>query len=311
MKCSIIIVTYNAKDYTKVCLERLASGMDENRNVEVILFDNDSKDGVKDVLREYEGCKNFIVDLNPKNIGFASGNNEAAKIAHGEYIFLLNPDTEIDIDEVEKLTLYLDAHPDVGVVGPKIFDSYGAVQESYGESMTAMSELLGKIFGSKYVYKLPVVRQVRTHFYDKEVPTDVGWIGGAALMIRKKLFEEIKGIDQNFFYSAGDMVDLCASVKEKGFRVVFYPDATMLHRGGGANVTDKTESLRRSFEGSLYFFKKHYGRFGYVKAKIVYIITSLMKGLVSGFVAIFRGGHYKAISKSHFVNVYRLMSGKL
>ncbi len=311
-KCSVIIVTYNAKRYTQACLAKLVAGLRPADGIEIALFDNDSRDGIGEIVRGYKGKSGFVVALNDRNIGFALGNNEAAKLAHGEYLFLLNPDTEIEASEVRKLIAYLDAHPDVGVVGPKIFDPAGAVQESYGHNMTVVSELVGKIFGSKYMFKLPIVRQIRNRHYNKDAPADVGWIGGAALMIRRNVFDDVGGIDPHFFYSAGDMVDLCASVKERGYRVVLYPLATMVHYGGAATVTDKTESLRKSFEGGLYFFKKHYGRSGYMGAKLVYLLTSFVKGCAAFviFMVTFKK-EYADIFRSHFTNFGRLIVGKL
>ncbi|MDQ3076067.1 MAG: glycosyltransferase family 2 protein [bacterium] len=307
MKCSIIIVTYNAKEYTDICLKKLlVSTLDED--IELVLFDNNSTDGVKNVINALAGQKNIKVVLNDINLGFAKGNNEAIKYAKGEYIFLLNPDTEIDMANVRKLINFLNDNPKVGVVGPKIYDSTGLVQESYGFDMTILSEFLGKIFGSVYIQNLPIIRNIRMQYFDKRELTTVGWIGGAALMMRNTLFKEIGGIDPYFFYSAGDMVDLCASVKKVGFDVVFYPHATMTHKGGASNVKDKVQALKSSLDGSLYFFKKHRGAGTVFLMKLVYAIISFIKAVTALILAIFKDEKiFFDISKSHLINSYWLI----
>lgn len=310
MKCSIIIVTYNAKDYTETLFKKLLpNGMEED--MELILLDNCSTDGIREVVKSMEGQKNIKVILSNENLGFAKGNNEAAKSASGEYLFLLNPDTEITFSEIRKMTDYLDENQNVGVVGPKIYDFSGLVQESYGATTTVLSEVIGKIFGSVYIMNLPIIRSLRMNYYDKKEISDVGWIGGAALMIRSELFKKINGIDAFFFYSAGDMVDLCATVKKEGYDVKFYPEAKMIHKGGASNVKDKVDALRKSFEGSLYYFKKHNNRFEYWGIKILYIIISIIKGFISGFISIFKGKKFIDISKSHFINAFWMLVGKI
>lgn len=303
MKCSIIIVTYNAKEDTKVCLETLFKTPLPD-TYEVVLFDNQSSDGVIEVLKQYENTKNVKVIYNTENFGFAHGNNEAIKHAVGGYLFLLNPDTEIVISEIEKLVQYLDNHPTVGVVGPKIYDAGGLVQESYGADMTFLSELVGKIFGSVYIQNIPFVRSARMKYFDKKEITSVGWIGGAALMIKRELFNTIGGIDSHFFYSAGDMVDLCASVKEQKLDVVFFPDATMKHKGGSSTAKDKVAALKKSYEGTLYFFKKHKGAYYAFCVRLLYSLVSLIKGLIAGVVFLCTWQKkYKDITKSHLSNL--------
>lgn len=310
MKCSIIVVTYNAKDYTEALFKKLlANGVEDD--MELILLDNCSTDGVREVVKSMEGQKNIKVVLSNENLGFAKGNNEAAKRASGEYLFLLNPDTEITFSEIKKMTEYLDKNQNVGVVGLKIYDFSGLVQESYGATTTLLSEIIGKIFGSVYIMNLPVIRNVRMKYYNKKEVSDVGWIGGAALMIRSRLFKKINGIDPFFFYSAGDMVDLCARVKKEKYNVKFFPTAKMIHKGGASNVKDKVDALRKSLEGSLYYFKKHNNKIDYWVIKSFYIIISIIKGFVSGFVFIFKGKKFLDISKSHFINAFWMLVGKI
>lgn len=310
MKCSIIIITYNAKDYTEICLRRLLKEPLPD-DFELILLDNNSSDGVTDIVKSFDGQKNVRVILNKDNLGFAGGNNEAVNQAKGDYVFLLNPDTEIDVSEIKKLTNFLDENVNVGVVGPRVYDSVGLVQESYGSSMTITSEFLGKIFGSVYIQNFPVIKNIRMNHFDKKIPTKVGWIGGAAFMVRRELYKKAGGIDPHFFYSAGDMVDLCGTIKEFGFDAVFYPDAVMVHKGGVSAIKNKVNAIRQSHEGSLYYFKKHYGLFSYYLMKIIYTIISLIKGVIASIVAVFRGRYFLSVAKSHFVVAYWMIIGKL
>lgn len=310
MKCSIVIITYNAKEYTKICLDRLLSPPLPG-DIELILLDNNSSDGVTEILKPLVGQNNVRVIFSKENLGFAGGNNKVVGEASGEYSFLLNPDTEINISEIRKLIDYLDENKNVGVVGPRVYDAAGLVQESYGSSMTIISEFLGKIFGSVYIQDFPIIKNVRMLYFDKNLPTKVGWIGGAAFMVRTALYKQAGGIDPHFFYSAGDMVDLCGTIKELGFDAVFYPGATMTHKGGVSAIKDKVKAICQSHEGSLYYFKKHQGVINYHLMKIVYTLISLIKGIVAAVVAIFKGKYFLDVSKSHFVVAWRMIIGKL
>lgn len=310
MKCSIIIITYNAKEYTKLCLDRLlANPLPED--IELILLDNKSSDGVTEILKPLVGRNNVTVIFSEENLGFAEGNNKAVGLARGEYSFLLNPDTEIDISEIRKLINYLDKNKQVGVVGPRVYDAAGLVQESHGSSMTIMSEFLGKIFGSIYIQDFPIIKNVRMSRFDKNLPTKVGWIGGAAFMVRTEVYKQAGGIDPHFFYSAGDMVDLCGTIKELGFDAVFYPDATMTHKGGISAIKDKVKAIRQSHEGSLYYFKKHQGMLNYYLMKIIYTFISLVKGVIAVVVAVFKGKYFLDVAKSHFLVSWWMIIGKL
>lgn len=302
MKCSIIIVTYNAKDYTNICLKKLLRESLPDL-YELILLDNKSTDGVIDIIKYYENQKNIKIIYSTENLGFAKGNNKAVQQATGEYVFLLNPDTEIEISEIKKLVLYLDNNKSVGVVGPKIYDAGGLVQESYGKEMTFWTEFLGKIFGSVYIQNFPFVRNIRMNYYDKKNITNVGWIGGAGILIRKELYDKIGGIDTNFFYCAGDMVDLCSQIKELGYRVVFYPDAKMIHKGGVSTNGDKVNALKKSYDGTLYYFAKHKKPISRFFVRLIYIVISFLKSIIAFFLGlIIQKKSFIDIAKSHFLN---------
>lgn len=193
------------------------------------------------------------------------------------------------------------------MVGPKIFDKFGLVQESHGKSMTIASETFGRIFGSIYLMNWPIISFFRMKSFSREELTTVGWIGGAALMIRHELFKKIGGLDSHFFYCAGDMVDLCARAKGAGYKSVFVPQATLLHKGGVSAGSNRNEALWRSIEGCLYFFKKHQGHGVYLFMKTVYFIMSIIKAVISSVVSIFAGKKFWEIAKSYFVLGYRLL----
>jgi len=121
---------------------------------------------------------------------------------------------------------------------------------------------------------------------------------------------EINGFDEHFHYSAGDAVDLCMRVKKKGYRIVYYPKVTIIHKGGKSASWDKTASLMRSYEGELYYFNKHHGKTAVLVVRCILILTSFGKAAIASLLAIIRGKPYGNIARSHIWNALKLLGLK-
>ncbi|MCL4399805.1 glycosyltransferase family 2 protein [Patescibacteria group bacterium] len=311
MKCSIIVVTYNGKEVTKILLDQLTRELRNAKDNEVIVWDNNSQDGLKELLKNYLDNANWKIFLHEWNLGFAGGNNEAAKYAEGEYIFLLNPDTEIKKEDIRKMTDYLDSHPKVGIIGPRMIDEAGVVQESFGEDMTPFSEFVGKFWGSLYLESIPVFRKLKEKKLNRRTTINVGWIGGAGMMIRSEIWRKIGGIDVNFFYSAGDMVDVGKKVRDSGWEIIYFPEVTIIHKGSKTIAGNRTKALEKSYEGTLYYFKKHHGAFTVLVVKVVYCFASLVKGIIASSFSIFKREPFLDIAKSHLNASIKIVLGKI
>ena len=275
---SIIIVNWKVRALLEKCLNSVLKNSD-NLNLEIIVVDNDSQDGTSEmIMMDYE---EVIMIALPKNIGFAAANNLALKQAKSELIFLLNPDTEINPGFFAKIKEYMDNNPAVAIVGPKIVNPDGSLQLSIRRSPSLISQVftllkLQNILGSEkdldsYVTKafLPLLFKIRKRFsksktipyylaadFDYQKEQKVEQLMGAAMLIRRAVFEKIGYFDERFFIWFEE-VDFCERARKNGLEIRYFPAVSIIHYGG-ASFSQKN-SLRKQliFNKSLlhYFFK--------------------------------------------------------
>jgi GT2 family glycosyltransferase len=307
---SVITITYNSQDEIVQCVDAVINSGDPR--LEMIVIDNVSTDGTIALLQEkYAHTKNVRLVFNDENIGFARGCNQGARLTNGKYILLLNPDTVASGHDILKLAEYLDHHPGVGIVGPKIIDEQGITQESYGMDLTPWNEIVGKLFYSRYLEIIPGVKKWKDGRLLKDAEMEVGWIGGACTLIRRELYERVNGIDEAYFLSHADMIDLGKSISKLGYKIVLYPDIQIVHAGSKSIVNNRDMVLERAYRGTLYFFKKYYGFWTTLLIKIIYIILSCIKASVALPIALFKKDPYYDIARAHFKNAIRIIIGKL
>lgn len=300
---SIIILTYNSDNDIKDCLDSLIHNFNPQK-AEIIIWDNNSQDKTKEVLKTYEKFEFIKIIFNDKNIGFAEGNNQASKYAEGKYILLLNADTISDYKVYEELVDYLERNSDVGVVGPKCRDELGVIQESYGDEPNLLKEIRGKILMSLYLEKIPFIRKFKEKLLNREGPVEVDWVGGACALIRKDLWNKIGGLNPAYFFSNGDMIDFCYKVRKMGYKCIYYPNVSIIHKGSMAVTKDlKTRimGLKKGYLGTLYFLKDHNRNLLYIYlTKLVFIFISMFKGVIALFLSIFKKS-FKDLGLSHLI----------
>lgn len=308
---SIIVITYNSANEIAECINALIAN--SNADIEVIVIDNNSPDGITAPLLQNTYGTNPLIKLhfNKENTGFARACNQGVQLARGKYISLLNPDTIAPIADILKMADYMEQHPDIGVLGPRIVDEHGVTQESYGNDVTPWQEVLGKIFYSKYAETIPFVRNWKKKKLSKTKISEVGWIGGACLLMSRELYARIDGIDPYFFFSHGDMIDLCKRVKNIGYKVVLYPEIKIVHTGSKSVPSNRDQALRSAYLGTLYMFKKYYGPGTVFLVKTIYVTSSLAKSAIAFPLSLFKKNPYRAIAAAHFTNAFRILTGTL
>jgi len=298
---SIIILSYNSENDIKDCLDSLLKNFNPEKG-EIIIWDNNSKDRTRSILKNYENFTFIKIIYNDENIGFALSNNEASEYANGQYISLLNSDTISDFRIYEELIEYMKKNKDIGVIGPKCIDELSVTQESFGYDFSILKEIFGKTFMSLYLEKIHLIRNIKNKILFKSKPTEVDWVGGACALIKKDLWDKIGGLDPNFFFSNGDMIDFCYQVRKLGYKCIYYPLVSIIHKGSRIVTRDlKTRilGLKNGYLGSLYFLQKHKkGIFYIYLTKIVYILISLFKGVIALFLIPFNK-KFKDLSFSH------------
>ncbi|HQU74926.1 MAG TPA: glycosyltransferase family 2 protein, partial [Calditrichia bacterium] len=232
---SIIIINWNSRAYLAACLKTVF----EDRvdfPMEVLVIDNASYDGSEAMVAEAFPAVRFI--QSEENLGFARANNRAAEQARGEFLFFLNPDTEVYPGALQRLCDTLGALPGAGILGGKLRNSDGSIQTT---STHAFPTLLNQALDIEFLrkrfshWKLFGIRWL---FEEQHEARPVEVISGADLMIRREVFHEVGGFSTDYFMYAEDF-DLCYKVHQAGYGVFYEGRAEIKHHGGGsANTSD-------------------------------------------------------------------------
>ncbi|MCA9414111.1 MAG: glycosyltransferase family 2 protein [Candidatus Omnitrophica bacterium] len=281
----VSIVHYLNPDLLELCLK---SFMDHPPNLDyrIVVADNSANllslcDRIgkqpKVELREMES-----------NLGFSAANNRAVEGATEDYLFFLNPDAEIRNGTLETLVAYLEGHPDVGAVGPTNLGPNGEIQYScrsfpgYWTVLANRYSFLTRLFPNNPMSN----RYLKTEI-DRTVTQEVDWVSGAALMMRRRDFEELGGFDEDFFLYAED-VDLCYRIHRLGKKVVYHPESAIQHTIGGSSRKNRFRSLWERHRSMYTFYRKHYSAdiplmdlitlFGILSRALVFLTLELMGG---------------------------------
>jgi GT2 family glycosyltransferase len=244
MTLSIVIVTFNARVDVEACLLSLAEAPPSVPHG-ITMVDNGSTDGlVQAVADRWPAVR--IIELG-RNAGFAAANNAGIRATAGSYVLLLNGDTIVPAGAIDALVAKLDATPGAAIAGPRIVDSRGRPELSFGRMLSPRTELRQKILSRRRRWIARATR--REQFVD--------WVSGACLLVRRADAEAVGLLDERFFLYTED-VDFCAAVRARGRRVLFTPAAEIVHLRGRSRAAapgDASAAYRRSH---LAFYEKHH-----------------------------------------------------
>lgn len=255
MKLSVIIVNYNVRHFLEQALlsvEKAVTGMD----AEVFVVDNNSVDNsVEMVYEKFPGVK---VISNKENLGFSKANNQAILQSKGEYVLLLNPDTVLQDDSLEKCCNFMDQHPDCGGLGVRMIDGKGKFLPESKRGlptpmvalykMTGLSALFPKsrVFGRYHLKYLP---EFETHSVDV--------LSGAFMMLRKSVLDKTGLLDETFFMY-GEDIDLSFRITQEGYKNYYFPETTIIHYKGESTKKKSANYVKVFYNAMVLFAKKHY-----------------------------------------------------
>ena len=255
---SVVLLNYNTRDLTLESLARLLPDATE-RGWQVIVVDNASSDGSGDAIAAAFPAVTLV--RLAENRGYAAGNNRGLEIASGEAVILLNSDALAGVAQLQALAHYLTANPAVGAVSAGLRTATGEAQAfAYGADPSPFYLLrrgLGRLF------RLPAL-----HNWAVTEPLTVDWVSGACLCVRRSVFEQIGGLDENFFLYFED-VDWCRRMRLAGWQVVYNPRVQVVHLGGQSQPQRRVAN--RHYGESLHiFYFKHYGKIWAASFRIFY-----------------------------------------
>ncbi|MEK7139584.1 MAG: glycosyltransferase family 2 protein [Patescibacteria group bacterium] len=225
MELSIVILTYKSKGLLKQCLRHIER-LRLRDQYEVIVVDNDSRDGVEALVEEQFRNVRFI--QSGANRGYGAGMNIGLRAATGRYRLILNPDIAILSNELERMLGYLKQHPDVGILGPKLVNPDSSLQHTcytFPNFLTPFyrRSFLGRLPGGKQK-----LEQYLMSWWDHGSNREIDWLLGACLLVPSAAFEKVGLFDERFFMYFED-VDLCRRMWAQGYKVVYFADAEIVH----------------------------------------------------------------------------------
>ena len=251
---SIVIVNWKVRPLLEKCLQAVLTDI-EGLNAEIFVVDNDSRDGTPEmIMAEYPQVTMIAL---AHNRGFAQANNLALREATGKYIFLLNPDTEVQGGFFKTIINYFVSHPQIGMIGPRVLNSDFSLQPSVRRFPDLFSQIivLLKLRSFKFGKKLLAKHLALDFDYNRE--QDAQQIMGAAIAMTKDAFEKIGYFDERF-YIWFEEVDYCQRAQKQGIIIRYLPTASILHHSGASFKKQKIFKKQLIFNWSLlYYFFKH------------------------------------------------------
>jgi N-acetylglucosaminyl-diphospho-decaprenol L-rhamnosyltransferase len=236
---SVLIVNYNTGNYAEACIKSLLN--QSNIKIEIIIVDNASVDDSVNVLKNAFGKKITLIE-SKENLGFGRANNLAAGEAKGEFVLILNPDTEIqDQLAISKMVDFLNVDNRLGMVGPKIHEPRK-----------------NKFVTPRFSY--PSSKKLKFKKKFETLPGKIAWLLGACLLLKREVYQEISGFDPDYFLY-GEDADIGLRVRQHGYEIGYCEAATIIHVAGASEFgADSLDKWLRKKRGIFLFCRKHYDR---------------------------------------------------
>jgi len=256
LSVSVIIVTYNSEQEIGACLKSVIPQV-KTIGGEIIVVDNDSNDRTTEIVESFQQNNNEIhLIKNTENTGFSKANNQGIQKAKGEYVFFLNPDTEVRPETIEKLSFLLSTDNELGTIAPQLQFPDGRIQHScrrfptYGSTVSEMIGL-SKLFPNSRTFN-----KWKMGDFDFITSRDVDQPAAAALMVKRGLLREIGGFDESFPMFFSD-VDLCQRIWQTK-KILFYPGAVVTHHSGASVKRVKPKMIVSSHLSFIHYFNKYH-----------------------------------------------------
>ncbi|MBN2027622.1 MAG: glycosyltransferase family 2 protein [Actinobacteria bacterium] len=265
MRVALVIVNYNTASDLRACLESVCR---EFPVVETVVVDNGSTDGSREMVKsEFPWAR--LVD-NPGNPGYASACNRGIGATEEPYIFILNSDVEFTPQHMvcvkedgsrtpgglEAVLERMDETPDIGALGPMVLNSDGSVQMSCRRFPSMFENLVHGFLGDVWPGN-PLTRSYQMKDMCRDRATDVDWVSGAAMLLRREAAQRVGGFDEDYFMYVED-VDICWRLREAGYRMVYDPALRLIHHIGRTSSQQSVRMLYHHHRSMFLFFRRRY-----------------------------------------------------
>lgn len=287
---SVCIVTYQACDWLRNCLESLNED-EHSSTIEIIVVDNGSTDGIQEMLAK--DFPDIRLISNEINEGYTRPMNQSLGSAQGRFLMQLNPDTVILPGTLDRLIDYMDEHPLVGICSPKVLNSDGTFQRQCRRGEPRPLAMLGYFFKlTKLFPNNQALGGYLMEYLDEDATSEVVAVSGSCMLIRKEVFAEIGYLDEQFFAYQED-TDFCLRAREAGWAVYYFPEAKIIHYGGqGGSRVEPYRSIIEWHRSYWRLYNKHFARDYLFLFNWIYYLFMIGKLLVSLVANTFRRERY-------------------
>ncbi len=258
---TIVIVTWNSEQEIGDCLNSIIDNT-QDLNYEILIIDNNSSDKTIEVIKNINETSyhRIKIILNNQNTGFTKACNQGIELTTGRNVLLLNPDTRIKRNALKLMFDKLESNAKIGAVAPQLLNEDKSIQKSCRMfpdffDMFCEFSLLTYIFPNSLLFS-----NWKMNYFDHNEERMVEQPMAAALMVKKKVLNEISNFDERFEMFFND-VDLCRKIYEKGYLIGFYPDAKIIHLKGVSIYKDRENMIRIWNRDCLSYFKKYHHNF--------------------------------------------------
>ncbi len=291
---SIIIVSYNTRDVTLACVRSVFERA-HGCSWEVILIDNDSKDGSVEAIRE--AYPEVLIIENADNRGFAAANNQGLRIARGRYLLLLNPDTEVYPETLSKTLEYAEANPRLGVIGCRVFGDDGKQQSTLFRVKRVSDVAINAFIPNRVMRRTRWLGRCRYAGIDLNCEHAVEIVAGCFMFVRRTAFEEVGEMDEAFFMY-GEEAEWCHRFRRHGWGVQYFPGASILHYGGISTDRHPAEMNLAMARSNLLLVQRTSGRLAAYCANLFMLLRDLPRAAAWQALAPFMRGKESATARS-------------
>jgi len=286
---SIVLVNWNTREFLCGCLDSLYESKPIS-SFEIIVVDNASSDGsVEMVKSRFPGVE---VIANKVNRGFASANNQGISVSKGRYVLLLNSDTEVLADSIDKVVAFADAHKRAAVVGCRVL--YGDM--TLQPTCFMFPSILNMLLSASYLYKLfrgsRFFGREQMSWWDRDDVRPVDVVTGCFMLVRGRAIRQVGLLDEQFFMYAEE-ADWCYRFKQAGWSIMFTPESRIIHFGGRSSRKVRVEMLIQLRLSILQFIGKHHGWLSHKIAGFLTILFFAVRLPVWFFISLFDSGYKK------------------
>jgi GT2 family glycosyltransferase len=263
---SVAIVNHNTREHLRRCLATVR----EVAACRVVVVDNASSDGSVAMVRA--DFPEVELRAQPDNPGYGAAANRAIAGCGTPYVLLLNSDTLLQSGALPALAAYLDAHPAVAILGPRLANPDGTLQVSCYPWPSPLDFFLEVSYLDRLARYVPPLRRRYLRTWAHDEPRAVPWVMGAALAFRRAPFDAVGGFDETFYMYAEE-IDLAYRLHAAGWQIHFAPVTTVVHAGAASTIQRRADMQVQWFASMIRFYRRHYSR------RRVAAIVALMRAI--------------------------------